>query len=41
MKKQVEYWKEQAGLAPAQRDFVDLLEIADTRPAGSGDGPAA
>ncbi|PNW82236.1 hypothetical protein CHLRE_06g278125v5 [Chlamydomonas reinhardtii] len=31
MKKQVEYWKEQAGLPAEQRDIVDLVEVADTR----------
>ena len=28
---QVEHWKEQAGLSPAQRQFVDLSDIQDAR----------
>ncbi len=31
LKKQLEYWKEQAGLSPEQRAFVDLEEITDER----------
>lgn len=31
LKKQVEYWKEQAGLPADQRDIVDLVDVADTR----------
>ena len=31
LKRQVEHWKEQAGLSPAQRAFVDLEEIEDKR----------
>jgi hypothetical protein len=27
LKKQVDYWKEQAGLAPHLRDVVDLVDI--------------
>ena len=33
MKKQIEYWKEQAGLPPEQRALVDLAESADERSA--------
>ena len=28
---QVEHWKEQAGLSPAQRQFVDLADIQDVQ----------
>ena len=28
---QVEHWKEQAGLSPAQRQYVDLSEVEDRR----------
>ncbi|KXZ52314.1 hypothetical protein GPECTOR_10g946 [Gonium pectorale] len=31
LKKQVEYWKEQAGLPAEQRDIVDLVDVSDTR----------
>ena len=31
LKRQVEHWKEQAGLSPAQRAFVDLEDIEDKR----------
>lgn len=31
LKKLVEHWKEQAGLSPAQRAYVDLEEIEDRR----------
>ncbi|GLC77793.1 hypothetical protein PLESTB_000955500 [Pleodorina starrii] len=31
LKKQVEYWKEQAGLPAEQRDIVDLMDVSDTR----------
>ena len=31
LRKQLEYWKEQAGLSPAQRAYVDLEDIADER----------
>lgn len=31
LKKQLEYWKEQAGLSPEQRAFVDLEEITNER----------
>lgn len=34
LKKQMEYWKEQAGLPPDQRAMVDLTEITDDRQAG-------
>ena len=33
LRKQLEYWKEQAGLAPAQRAYVDLEDITDERAA--------
>ena len=33
LKKQIEHWKEQAGLPPEQRALVDLTEIADERAA--------
>jgi predicted protein tyrosine phosphatase len=31
LRKQLEYWKEQAGLAPEQRAYVDLEDITDER----------
>ncbi len=31
VKKQCEFWKEQAGLSPEQRTYVDLEEITDER----------
>ncbi len=31
LRRQLEYWKEQAGLTPEQRQYVDLEEIADER----------
>ncbi|PNH02813.1 Kinesin-like calmodulin-binding protein [Tetrabaena socialis] len=31
LKKQVEYWKEQAGLPADQRDNIDMVDISDTR----------
>lgn len=31
MKKQLEYWKEQAGLPPGQRAAVDLADINEER----------
>ena len=31
LKKQLEFWKEQAGLSPEQRKYVDLEDIADER----------
>ncbi|KAK9917170.1 hypothetical protein WJX75_001536 [Coccomyxa subellipsoidea] len=31
VRKQLEYWKEQAGLSPEQRAYVDLEEITDER----------
>lgn len=31
LKKALEYWKEQAGLPPQHRAFVDLLDIEDKR----------
>lgn len=34
LKKQIEYWKEQAGLAPHARDFVDLMDVADAKQSG-------
>lgn len=37
LKKQIDYWKEQAGLSPEQRDFVDMRDITDSRPAPSGE----
>lgn len=37
LKKQIDYWKEQAGLPPHKRDYVDLEEIAD----GKQNGPDA
>ncbi|EFJ53111.1 Kar3 member kinesin-like protein [Volvox carteri f. nagariensis] len=33
LKKQVEYWKEQAGLPAEQRDIVDFVEVSETRSA--------
>ena len=33
LRKQLEHWKEQAGLSPAQRAYMDLEEIADERAA--------
>ena len=32
MKKQIEYWKEQAGLPPDQRALADLSEITEEKP---------
>lgn len=29
LKKKIDYWKEQAGLAPQMRDYVDLVDIED------------
>lgn len=29
LKKRIEYWKEQAGLAPHARDFVELMDVED------------
>jgi hypothetical protein len=34
LKKTIEYWKEQAGLAPHARDYVDLMQIEDARQLG-------
>lgn len=34
IKKQVDYWKEQAGLPPHKRDYVDLEEIQDAQQNG-------
>ena len=31
LKKQLEFWKEQAGLSPEQRKYVDLEDIAEER----------
>jgi hypothetical protein len=31
MKKQVDFWKEQAGLPPHKREYVDLIEIMDEK----------
>jgi hypothetical protein len=31
LKKQVDYWKEQAGLPAEMRDIVDLMNIEDRR----------
>ena len=31
LRRQLEYWKEQAGLTPEQRRYVDLEDIADER----------
>ncbi|KAL4428851.1 hypothetical protein ABPG77_005289 [Micractinium sp. CCAP 211/92] len=31
LKKQIDYWKEQAGLPPHKRDYVDLEEIQDQK----------
>lgn len=31
LKRQLEYWKEQAGLSPEQRKYVDLEDITDER----------
>ena len=31
LRRQLEYWKEQAGLSPEQRQYVDLEEITDER----------
>lgn len=39
IRKQVDYWKEQAGLPAAQRDIVDLLDVTDARQ--GPDGPQA
>lgn len=31
LKKQIEYWKEMAGLSPEQREMVELSEITESR----------
>ena len=31
LKKQLEFWKEQAGLSPEQRKYVDLEDITEER----------
>ena len=31
LKRQLEYWKEQAGLSPEQRAYVDLEDISEER----------
>lgn len=31
LQRQLEYWKEQAGLTPEQRTAVELVEIPDAR----------
>ena len=31
LRRQCDYWKEQAGLSPEQRTYVDLEEITDER----------
>jgi len=31
LQRQLEYWKEQAGLSPEQRAAVDLVEIPEAR----------
>ena len=31
VRRQLEYWKEQAGLSPEQRAYVDLDDITDER----------
>lgn len=31
LKRQIEHWKEQAGLSPEQRAYVDLEDIEDKR----------
>lgn len=36
MKRQIDYWKEQAGLPAHKRDYVDLVEITDEKQVGSG-----
>lgn len=40
LKKQIDYWKEQAGLPPHKRDYVDLEEIADAKQNGPDGGSA-
>lgn len=35
---QIDYWKEQAGLPPHKRDYVDLEEIADSKQNGARAG---
>lgn len=32
---QIDYWKEQAGLPPHKREYVDLEEIADSKQNGA------
>jgi hypothetical protein len=38
LRKQIDYWKEQAGLPPHKRDYVDLEEIADAKQNGPDAG---
>ncbi len=35
LRKQIDYWKEQAGLPPNKRDYVDLVEIEDRKQTGA------
>ena len=37
--RQIDYWKEQAGLPPHKRDYVDLEEIVDAKQNGAGGLP--
>ena len=34
LKRKIDYWKEQAGLPPGKRDYVDLVDIADAQQNG-------
>lgn len=34
LKKKIDYWKEQAGIPPARRDYVDLVDIDNTQQNG-------
>ena len=35
LKKRIEYWKEQAGLPPHARDYVELIDVEDSVQNGS------
>lgn len=34
LKKQIDYWKDQAALPPSRREYVDLVEIMDQKQSG-------
>eukprot|EP01024_Parvocaulis_polyphysoides_P068906 TRINITY_DN8415_c0_g3_i1.p1 TRINITY_DN8415_c0_g3~~TRINITY_DN8415_c0_g3_i1.p1 ORF type:complete len:1248 (-),score=162.33 TRINITY_DN8415_c0_g3_i1:331-4074(-) len=35
LKREIEYWKEQAGLPPSAREYVDLIEVSEGKPTPS------